>query len=54
MHVGDLLYCGSYDYFHGTFLKKAKEQFTVNFAELGPAGSRATHQLPQKEDSSVG
>ena len=35
MHVDDLLYCGSYDYFHGTFLKKVKEQFTVNFAELG-------------------
>ena len=51
IHVDDLLYCGSLDYFHGTFLEKVKEQFTVNFAG-GHCGN--THQLPQEENSSVG
>ena len=27
MHVDDLLFCGDYEYFHGTFLRKCQEKF---------------------------
>ena len=42
IHVDDLLYAGSRNYFHGVFLKTCKEKFVVNFAELAEKGSSIT------------
>ena len=39
MHVDDLLYFGTCEHFHGTFLKKWKEKFSVSHAELGERSS---------------
>ena len=39
IHVDDLLYAGSYNYFHDSFLKACKEKFVVNVSELAGNGS---------------
>ena len=39
MHVDDLLFCGDYEYFHGTFLRKCQEKFQVSHSELGDTGT---------------
>ena len=42
IHVDDLLYAGSRNYFHEVFLKTCKGKFVVNFAELAEKGSSIT------------
>ena len=42
MHVDDLLFCGDYEYFHGTFLRKCQEKFQVSQSELGDMGTSIT------------
>ena len=42
IHVDDLLYAGSYSYFHYSFLKACKEKFVVIFSELAGNGSSIT------------
>lgn len=39
MHVDDLLFCGDYEYFHGTFLRKCQEKFQVSHSELCDMGT---------------
>ena len=41
-HVDDLLYAGSYNYFHDSFLKACREKFVVNVSELAGNGSSIT------------
>ena len=52
IHVDDLLYAGSYNYFHDSFLKACKEKFVVNVSEL--AGNGSKHNISEEEVDSSG
>ena len=42
IHVDDVLYCGSSDFFHKKFLPCCQEQFTLSWSALGEVGSSIT------------